>query len=263
MCIVIAEAGENHCGDMDAAVRLIQLARDAGCDYVKFQYYKADRVSPDDPEYDWFQRVQLNEEKLRTLIQESAGAGIQFLCTAWDRGLAERLASLGVKDLKIASFLITDLDLLEYANAHFQRVFLSTGMSSLEEIDRAVSLLKETDLFLLHCVSEYPLTADKVNLRVMDFLRDKFGCAVGYSDHTIGILAPISAAARGADVIEKHITLDHAAEGTDHILSADPGELKLMVEQIRMIERMLGDGVKKITASEMDNQEFFRKRFSH
>jgi len=263
MCIIIAEAGENHCGNMEYCKQLIQLSKNAGCDYVKFQYYDASRTSLDDPERDWFFKVQLNEEKLKTLINESNRVGIKFLCTPWERSNAEILNKLNVKDMKIASFHITDYDLIEYVNKYFNRVFLSTGMSSIDEIERAVAKLDKVDLYLLHCVSEYPLAAGRVNLKVMDFLHDTFQCRVGYSDHTIGILAPLAAAARGAAVIEKHITLNHAFEGTDHVLSADPAELKLMVEQIRSTVRMLGDGKKRLTAKEKENQNFLRNRFAH
>jgi len=263
MCIVIAEAGENHLGDMDIAVRMIDLARDAGADYVKFQYYDAEECADSDPEKDWFRKVQLDKDKLRYLYNSAKEKGIAFLCTPWDAAKADDIFSLGVRDMKIASFHITDLDLLKLVNKRAQKVFLSTGMSSVEEIDRAVSLLKDVDLFLLHCVSEYPLPEDRVNMKTMDFLKERYGCKVGYSDHTLGIVAPLVAAARGAEVIEKHFTLSKTYFGTDHILSADPVELKILVECVRRISSILGKKEKMMTEAERSNQDFLRKRFSH
>ena len=140
---------------------------------------------------------------------------------------------------------------------------MSTGMSTPEEIDRAVNLMDKAELYLMHCVSEYPLPEELVNLKVMDYLKERYNCKVGYSDHTMGILAPLVAVARGADVVEKHITLSKTYPGTDHILSADPAELKLLVEYTRSIRRILGQKEKKMTENEHNNQEFMRNRFSY
>jgi len=261
MCIIIAEAGENHLGDMEIAKKLIDLACNAGADYVKFQYYNAEDCADSDPEKDWFRKVQLDVGKLQYLYEYTCVKGIDFLCTPWDVQKAEDLFNIGIKDMKIASFHITNYAMLKTINRKAEKVFLSTGMCSVDEIDKAVKILDDVDLYLLHCVSEYPLPEEHVNLLVMDSLRKKYGCKVGYSDHTIGILAPIAAVARGADVIEKHITLSKTFFGTDHILSADAAEFKVFVEYARRIVNILGTGEKTITEEERKNQDFLRNRF--
>ncbi len=263
MCLIIAEAGENHLGDMEIAKGLIDLAYHACADYIKFQYYNSDDCADSDPEKDWFRKVQLDTDKLKYLYDYACDKKLKFLCTPWDAQKAEALFSLGIKDMKVASFHITDHEMLKTINGRAEKVFLSTGMCSVDEIDKAVSILKDVNLYLLHCVSEYPLPEEHVNLVLMDFLRKRYGCKVGYSDHTIGILAPIAAVARGADVIEKHITLSKTFFGTDHILSADGAEFKTLVEYTKRISKMLGTGEKIITEEEQKNQDFLRNRFSH
>lgn len=263
MCIIIAEAGENHLGDMEIAKKLIDLSRAAGVDYVKFQYYDAENCSDDDPEKEWFRKVQLDIDKIKYLYAYTKRAGLAFLCTPWDAGKADSLFSIGIRDMKIASFHITDSDMIELVNGKAERVFLSTGMSSVPEIDRAVELMNKADLYLLHCVSEYPLPEENVSLRTMDYLKERYACKVGYSDHTLGILAPLAAVARGADVIEKHITLSKTCFGTDHILSADPAELKLLAEYAKRVRAMLGDKAKTMTETEHKSQTFLRNRFSY
>jgi len=262
MCIIISEIGENHLGDMKLAAKMIDLSRDAGADYVKFQYYNAKDCADNDPEKEWFKKVELDMDKLEYLYEYSLRKGIKFLCTPWDIEKAEDLFSLGLKDMKIASFHIVDQEMLSLISERADKVFISTGMSSFEEIDKAAAIMRKNDLYLLHCVSEYPLPEENVNLKVMDTLRDRYRCKVGYSDHTTGILAPLAAVARGADVIEKHITLSKTAFGTDHILSADPEELKKMVEYARRIEVILGKGEKVLTRTEQKHRDFLRKRFS-
>jgi len=263
MCIIIAEAGENHLGDMDIARKMIDISKAAEADYVKFQYYDAEACSDDDPEKEWFRKVQLDLDKLSSLYKYAEKMGIPFLCTPWDAGKADELFSLGIRDMKIASFHITDDEMLKLVNGKARRVFMSTGMSSVEEIDAAVAIMNRADIYLLHCVSEYPLPEEHVNMNTMDFLRERYHCKVGYSDHTLGILAPLVAVARGAEVIEKHITLSKTYFGTDHILSADPLELKILVEYAHKIQVMLGGKEKIITATERRSQDFLRYRFSH
>ena len=263
MCLIIAEAGENHLGDMDLAKKMIGLSKTSGADYVKFQYYNADNCLNTDPEKEWFKKVQLDIGKIKYLYDYAIQKDIDFLCTPWDVQKADDLFSLGIKDMKIASFHIVNLEMLALINERGRKVFMSTGMSSVEEIDGAVKLMNKVDLYLMHCVSEYPLPEENVNMRAMDFLRERYGCKVGYSDHTPGILAPLTAVARGADVIEKHITLSKTYFGTDHILSAEPAELKLLVEYSRRIEAILGKKEKKMTEAEIKAQQFLRNRFGY
>lgn len=264
--LVIAEIGENHLGDMAIARELIAASAEAGADYAKLQLYDASRTAPDDPERDWFFRVQLTGDNVAELAVYARSVGIRPLCTPWDVSAASVIFSLGIPEMKIASFHIVDLDLLRFVNNRATTVFLSTGMSSLKEIEAAVDCLPDVqNLYLLHCVSEYPLPVENVNLRMIDILQRMFGhrAGIGYSDHTTGILAPVAAVARGAKVIEKHVTLDKSFEGTDHILSATPLELKTMIEQIQLVEAMLGTGEKVLTPAEQANQAFLRERFHH
>ena len=263
MCLIIAEAGENHLGDMELAKKMIDLSKTSGADYVKFQYYNANNCSNDDPEKEWFKKVQLDFDKIKYLYNYANEKNIDFLCTPWDAQKADDLFSIGIKDMKIASFHITDIEILKLINERGRKVFMSTGMSSLEEIDTAVKIVNKVDLYLLHCVSEYPLPEENVNLKAMDFLRERYDCKVGYSDHTLGILAPLTAVARGADAIEKHITISKTYFGTDHILSADPAELKLLVEYTRRVEVILGKEEKRMTEKEIKAQQFLRNRFSY
>lgn len=266
MALVIAEAGENHCGSMEAAVKLIEVAARAGADYVKFQLYDAAKATLDDPEKAWFERVAVSDTQFEMLAACAARNGIRMLATPWEIAKAELIFRSGIDEVKIASFHTVDLALLDYVNRHARAVFLSSGMTSLEELARAVAALDQVpNLYLLHCVSEYPLPIERVNLRVMDTLRERYGgrAKIGYSDHTIGILAPVAAVARGAEIVEKHITLDKAAEGTDHILSADPADLAEMIRQIRAVEAMLGRPEKHLTELETQNQRFLRERFTY
>lgn len=261
MTIVIAEAGENHCGDPEMALKLVDMASEAGADYIKFQLFDADKATDDDPEKEWFHKVQISTEQFYGLVKHARDLGIQPLCTPWDPERAEVIFGAGIEDMKIASFHVVADDLLDYINGRARRVFMSTGMCTMDEIERAVARLdKVEELYVLHCVSEYPLVDEHANLRVIHTLREKFGhrAKIGYSDHTIGIVAPVAAVAMGAEVIEKHITLDHNLEGSDHILSANPEQLNQMVSQIRAVELMLGSPEKVLTPLEAEFQEYCR-----
>lgn len=264
--IIIAEAGENHCGDMEMAHRLIEVAAKAGADFVKFQLYDAAKVANDDPERDWFKKVQVSDAQFMDLVRHARKHDILPLCTPWAIDKAELIFSAGIDAMKIASFHTVDMELLRYVNERAVTVFISTGMTSLQETDRAVEALgRVKNLYVLHCVSEYPLPPEHVNLRVMDTLRERYGrrARIGYSDHTTGIFAPVMSVAHGAEVIEKHITLSHHLPGTDHVLSADPDELMELVRQIRAVETLLGRDEKMLTAVESQLQETMRNRFRH
>lgn len=266
MALVIAEAGENHCGDWEMARELVRVAARSGCDYVKFQLYDANSTASDDVERDWFFRVQVPNKIWRELAELATSLGIKPLCTPWGVEKAKEIKGVTPEAVKIASFHITDEDVLRYANLNFKTVFMSTGMATLKEIERAVGWLDRVpELYLLHCVSDYPLSPENANLRVMETLREKFGkrAKIGYSDHTTDILAPIAAVAMGAEAIEKHITLDKKLEGTDHVLSADPKDLAEMVRQIRTVEKLRGSPEKRLTENEANIQGFLRQRFSH
>jgi N-acetylneuraminate synthase len=301
--IIIAEAGVNHNGSLDMALQLINVAADAGADAVKFQTFKADKVvsrfAPKaeyqtrntgvvDSQLEMVKKLELNEEQHMVLVEHCRKRGIEFMSTPFDLDSVNFLANvIKVSRLKIPSGEITNgLILLKFAQTG-KPLILSTGMSTLDEVELALGVLafgfinsgekpsmgafkeayssNEGQAFLkekvslLHCTTEYPAPFDEVNLKAMDTLRDKFSLPAGYSDHTIGIAVPIAAVARGAVIIEKHFTLDRNLPGPDHKASLEPEELQQMVSSIRQIELALGTGIKQPTASELKNMAVARK----
>jgi N,N'-diacetyllegionaminate synthase len=283
---IIAEIGECWNGDFSQAKKLIEVAAAAGCDYAKFQTLDREGVADDDPEREWFLSIALDADQLRELRGHAKRHHVGFLVTPEKRKQAEMLAALGCQEVKVASSCLVDEDLLGFVSKRFRRVFISTGLAELPEIDRAVRQLAAVpELFIMHCIAEYPtgpllderglapLREEDVHMRMMQILADRFPNArVGYSDHTVGLLAPIVAAAAGARVIEKHITLDRQTPirnfqnkgqylGTDHVLSLEPQELTEMVRTIRLIETMLGDRQWRRSAGELKLRDFLRSRF--
>ncbi len=262
--LVIAEIGENHAGDWDLARRMVVEAIAAGADIVKFQSYVGSEVADSDPEKEWFTRVQLPDAlhvELKALAEQHGG---EFLSSAFSLGRAAFLVeTLGLSKIKVASSEMLNFPLLDYLNRRAGTVFLSTGMATLPEIGEAVAHLSQVkDLYLLQCTTQYPCPPEAANLAVIPALRAAFSrCRPGYSDHGRGILAPVAAAALGAEVIEKHFTLDRSLPGTDHALSALPSEFRTMVEQIREVEVLLGNATKAPTPEEGRIREFVRGRF--
>lgn len=277
--IVIAEAGVNHNGDIDIAKRLIDVAAEAGADYVKFQTFNAERMvtrtaekadyqvrndGTADSQFEMLKRLELSEAMHHTLITHCASRGIAFLSTGFDIESLDFLNTLGIPMFKIPSGEITNLPYLRHIGSLGKPVVMSTGMATLEEIGAALRVLDESGVSreavtVLHCTTDYPTAMGDVNLRAMQSIRQAFDVAVGYSDHTQGIEISIAAAALGATVIEKHFTLDRALPGPDHQASLEPAELKAMVAAIRSIEAALGDGIKRPTASELKNLPIVRK----
>lgn len=285
--VIIAEIGECFNGDLNQAEQLIRAAAAAGCDYAKFQTLDREGISPDDPERDWFLSIALEEEELRTLIQYCKEHNIGFLCSPEKAGNARTLKKLGCREVKIASTCAWDTELVDYIAEQFPIVFISTGMASLEEIDDLMPKFhRQEQVYLMHCISEYPtgplleqrglkaLNPKDVRLKMMDMLTKRYPRAiVGYSDHTLGLTAPIAAVARGAGVIEKHITLDRETPiknylerkqylGTDHVLSLLPEELSEMVRGIREVESMLTPDRWDRTEGEKILMPFLKGRFS-
>lgn len=276
--LVIAEAGVNHNGDLELARALIDAAADAGADLVKFQTFRADRLataaaakahyqvasSGGESQQEMLRRLELNEEAHHALHVHCADRGVTFFSTAFDLESLEFLAGLGLDRFKIPSGEITNLPYLERTARLGKPVILSTGMATLDEVGAAIGALEKsglprTALTVLHCTTEYPAPIDSVNLRAMLTLRDAFGVAVGYSDHTLGIEVAIAAVALGATVIEKHLTLDRSLAGPDHRASLEPAELKAMVRAIRNVETALGTGLKQPSPGEMSNRAAARK----
>ena len=243
---VIAEIGVNHDGSVEKAKRLIDSAKVAGADAAKFQFFSSRKLWGDDR----IKHLELRFSEMVLLHNYCQQVGIEFLCTPFGLEEVILLRQL-LKRWKIASGCITRTTILEAVRDTGLPIILSTGMATLQEIAQAEQILWDGDLTLLHCTSAYPCPIADVNLRAMLELRDTFRTPVGYSDHTLGITVAIAAAAMGASVIEKHLTLDCTATGPDHAASIEPEEFRVMVSAIRTVEEALGDGVKRIMASEM------------
>lgn len=276
-CFIIAEAGVNHNGDFRAAKRLVDAARRAGADAVKFQTFKAEKIASASAalapyqkktlgrgggQLDMIRLLELSERDHERLFEYCAKSGILFMSSPFDEESADMLDKLGVDRFKLPSGEITNRALLRHVAGKGKPVILSTGMSTLAEVRRAVGWIlgrRRVPLTLLHCVTEYPAPPDQVNLRAMDTLRETFRVPVGYSDHTLGIEISVAAAARGAAVIEKHLTLDRRLPGPDQAASLEPDDFKAMVASIRLVESALGDGVKRMAPCERRNRVAARR----
>lgn len=274
---IIAEAGVNHNGDLQLAKRLIDEAKSAGVDAVKFQTFKAENIvaksagkaeyqklttGTEETQFQMLKRLELTYPEFVDLKKYCDEIGILFLSTPFDLESIDFLEKLDLALYKIPSGEITNLPYLEKIGKLGKKIILSTGMSTVDEIADAVHVLHQSgsqDITLLHCNTEYPTPMKDVNLYAMDVLAEKFGCKVGYSDHTLGIEVPIAAVARGAEVIEKHFTVSKELPGPDHRASLEPEELKCMVQAIRNIESALGEKEKSPTESESANKAVARK----
>jgi sialic acid synthase SpsE len=249
---------------MDRALEMVRSAARSGADFVKFQSYDEDDLSPevDASTREWVRRVQLSEACHRRLLAEAQAAGISFLSTPVNVHWANFLCDLGLSAVKLASLSLTDEPLLRFAGESFEEVFLSTGMGDVDEIESAVEVVGDrARVTLLHCVSEYPTPDGDASLLSIPFLRERFNRDVGYSDHTIGTTACLAACALGAELIEKHVTLDKTLEGTDHICSADPVEMTEIVQGCRRIGRMMGIRGKTPAPGEVANRNVMRSLF--
>jgi len=269
-CFILAEAGVNHNGSLARACDLVDAAVGAGADAVKFQTFSPEKlVLPDAPQakyqrsgsqghesqLEMLKRLELSRRDHQALVEHCIKRGIPFLSTPFDEDSADFLESLGVEAFKIGSGDLTNVPLLEHVARKGRPMIVSTGMSTLGEVEAAVTAIEaqgDPALVLLHCVSSYPADVRDANLRAMAALRLAFGRPVGYSDHTMGMEASLAAAALGACVIEKHLTLDRGLPGPDHQASMAPGEFKRLVEGIRLVESAMGDGRKRPVASEAD-----------
>ena len=276
---IIAEAGVNHNGCVETARKMIDVAAKAGVDAVKFQTFKTSLlVSRDAPKADYqknqdnigegqfemLRKLELDEDAHRDLIEYAKKAGIMFMSTPFDHESIELLDKLNLSIFKIGSGDLTNVPYLRHIARLNKQIILSTGMADIEEVRQSVEVLLEAgvaraDVTLLHTNTAYPTKYPDVNLSAMHSLAETFSMKVGYSDHTPGIEVPIAAVAMGAEVIEKHFTLDRDMTGPDHKASLEPDELEAMVRAIRNIEQAIGNGVKKPSASEMKNFTAARK----
>lgn len=279
--LIIAEAGVNHNGDLELAKKLVDVAADAGVDYVKFQTFKAKELvsksaekasyqiqntgKEKESQYEMLKKLELSEADHHELISHCKKNDINFLSTAFDLDSVDLLDRLGIDLFKVPSGEITNKPYLQKLASKKKPIILSTGMATKDEIQEALDVLMkagivETNIRVLHCNTEYPTPMNDVNLKAMLDIKNTFKLEVGYSDHTLGIEVPIAAVALGASVIEKHFTLDREMDGPDHRASLEPLELKAMVAAIRNIEAATGgSGFKKPTASELANKIVARK----
>jgi N,N'-diacetyllegionaminate synthase len=278
--IIIAEAGVNHNGDLMLAKQLVDVAAEAGADYVKFQTFKTDKLvskiatkadyqiknfnEVGNSQMEMLRKLELSAEDHLILLEHANGKGIKFLSTGFDEDSVDFLYNLGIDLFKIPSGEITNLPYLRHVAQKGRPVVLSTGMSTMAEIQDAVDVLLQfgvakNDLTILHCTTEYPAPFEDVNLKAMNTICEEFGVNVGYSDHTQGIEVPLAAVALGAKIIEKHFTLDKRLPGPDHKASLEPAELMWLVKSIRNIETALGRPEKVVTASEFKNLVVARK----
>ncbi|OGX38712.1 MAG: hypothetical protein A3D87_03515 [Omnitrophica WOR_2 bacterium RIFCSPHIGHO2_02_FULL_50_17] len=265
-CFIIGEIGLNHNGSVELAQRLIDACQEAGVDCVKFQKRNVaglaikDVLDAPDPRFPEFGRtyrdirnhLEFDARQYRQIINHARSRGMIFLCTAFDIPSVDFLETLDVCGYKTASHSVTNLPLLKKLAKIAKPVILSTGMCVLKELDRAVDILKSwgAPLVLLHCVSSYPQAPEESNLKIIDTLRERYGVTVGYSGHEIGAWPTLLAVARGAKVVERHVTLDKTMVGFDHKLSLEPAELKGMALQIRQVEQILGSGEKWVSERE-------------
>ena len=275
--LIIAEAGVNHNGNLDLALKMVDEAKRAGADIVKFQTaipekviskyadkaeYQKKTTGNEESQLEMCKRIHLKLSDYDIIKKYCEEVGIEFLSTPFDLESIDYLEKLGMRLWKIPSGEITNLPYLIKIAKTGKPVIMSTGMAELNEVEEAVNVLKENgagEITLLHCTTEYPAPFESVNLRAMNTLREKFGTEVGYSDHTVGFEAAVAAAVLGATVIEKHFTLNHNMEGPDHKASLEPEELEIMVNNIRLIEKALGDGVKQPAEVEKKNIAIARK----
>lgn len=274
---IIAEAGDNHNGDFDTALKLVDAAAAAGADCVKFQTFVTEEIiaksakmaeyqkantGVEESQFDMVKRLELSFDQFRQIKAYCEKKGIQFLSTPFDLPSVEFLTQLDVPFFKIPSGEVTNYPYLVKIAKTGKDIVMSTGMCQVQEIGEAIGVLEDNGcgkITLLHCNTEYPTPMEDVNLLAMEDMRKRFGKEVGYSDHTKGIEVPIAAAALGATVIEKHFTLDKNMPGPDHKASLEPDELQAMVAGIRSIEKALGDGIKRVSNSEQKNIEIARK----
>ncbi len=278
-CIIIAEAGVNHNGNLELAQKMVSVARECGADYVKFQTavpelvistiapkaeYQEETTGKQESQLEMCRAIHLPLSDYKGLAELCRSQGIGFMSTPFDLVSIDCLEPLGMDYWKIPSGEITNLPYLRKIARIGGKVILSTGMSTLDEVEQALRVLEENgmprkDVILLHCTTQYPAPYPSVNLRAMDALRTLGAGGVGYSDHTKGIEVSVAAAAMGACVIEKHFTLDKNLPGPDHRASLDPAELKALVDAVRNVEAAMGNGIKDVADAERPNIAVARK----
>ena len=272
---IVAEAGVNHNGSVRLAKKLIDMAKNAGADAVKFQMFSAEKLVTKTAakaayqkkvlgktQYEMLKKLELSKNDFRALKKHAEKLGIIFLVSPFDEEAVDFLDEIGVPAFKVASGELTNLPFLDYVARKNKPIILSTGMSTLPEIKEAVNTIKKTEnkkIILLHCVSNYPAKLEDSNLKAIQTMKKIFNLPIGYSDHTLGIAACIAAAALEACLIEKHVTLDKNLPGPDHKASIDSDELRELIQRVREVEKVLGSAEKKPAKSEIEIKLIARK----
>jgi N,N'-diacetyllegionaminate synthase len=270
---VIAEAGLNHGGNKERALALVRAAKWAGADAVKFQTFRAERLASTRPAtlghtkdqpnlQELFKKLELSFDAFRALHKEAARLGIEFLSTPFDEESADFLDELGVASFKIASGDITHRPLIEHVSRKGKPILLSTGMSTSEEIEKAIDWMHtqaNDQVVLLHCVSSYPAKLEELNLKSVQYLRDRFGVPVGFSDHSVGTLGSLVATSLGAQVIERHFMIETRGDTPDHAVSMDAKQLKLHIEELHSVGTVLGERGKFASEAESRNKTASRR----
>jgi N,N'-diacetyllegionaminate synthase len=275
--LIIAEAGVNHNGDLALALELVDQAARCGADMVKFQSFRTEEIvtaqapkadyqisntGSHETQFEMLKGLELSPTQHVDLQRHCEKKEILYLSTPYDKESALDIFNQGAPGIKIASTDTTNLPFLDYVAGLGLPVIMSTGMCDIAEVSDAVRTLRDggqQQLALLHCTSEYPAPFDELNLRAIKTLEDKFECVVGFSDHTAGIQASIWGVCAGARIVEKHFTLDRSMRGPDHAASIEPAELSQLVAEIRLVERSIGDGIKRATKSEIRNKSKMQK----
>ena len=272
-CYFIAEIGINHNGDLGITQKLIAVAQEAGCDAVKFQKRTPELCVPSEQRalmretpwglmsyMDYRHRMEFGVDQYATINGFAQSAGIDWFASCWDVPSVEFMERFEPVCYKVASASLTDLALLKALRATGRPLILSTGMSTLDQVDRAVEILGTKDLVLMHCNSTYPTPPEDINLRAIAVLQSRYEVPVGYSGHEVGLAISVAAVAMGACSVERHITLDRAMWGSDQAASVEPQGLNRLVRDIRVVEKAMGDGVKRVYDTELPVMNRLRRR---
>lgn len=269
---VIAEIGINHNGDIKIAKKLIDVAAAAGCDAVKFQKRTPEAVVPPDQRdiiretpwgtmtyLEYRERIEFGKSEYDQIAAHAKQAGVMWFASCWDEASVDFMEAYDPPAYKIASACLTDDNLLRHHRETGRNIIMSTGMSSMDQIDHAVEILGTDNLLIMHCTSSYPAKPEELNLRVIPVLKERFGVPIGYSGHEVGLSTTIAAVVMGACAVERHISLDRSMWGSDQSASVEPQGITRLVRDIRVVETALGDGIKKVYDTELPLRDRLRR----
>ncbi len=262
-CFIIAEAGSNHNGDINQAKKLVDIAVEAGVDAVKFQTFTGDKLfAKSHPANEIVKKYEFKLEWHREIKEYCDNKGIMFITTPFQKDAVDLLEELGVEAYKVASGDMNYYSLLDYISSTGKPVILATGMAYMDEVKEAVNRIKQgktQEIAVLHCISNYPPKDEDINLNVLKTMNEELDIPIGFSDHSMGITVPVAAVAMGAKIIEKHFTISRGLEGMDHFYALEPQELKQMVDEIRKVEKAIGNGAKAPVKAEYAERHYARR----